>query len=940
MATGVEASIARVGAQLLPLIGKPLLAKAARQRALEAAQATLVGNDSTRLLEVLNSKQVERLLELIDSPEYAALMLQALVYTAKLPSEDDVSTLREQIRVLLRHIRAFSGPESVEVTDAILELTLQAAHSVRASSSRDSSANRYSLRMDTAIAAAGARNSELIEGLRSLAAINSLAQRIRQRTSDLYKRMRLPTAVALQEAKWEELYVSPMLRVASESTRGGLTVEQALGTELRFIILGDPGAGKSTLTEKLALDLATDRYSTLRGQVPVVLRVRKYLEHIQQRERSLFELLLLALKVEYGIAASEEALEYLLLNGRLSVIVDGIDELGEAHLRADLSRMIDALAYEYPVARIVGTSRENAYDEAPLDVDLFQRAVVLPFATEEVRAYARSWFALADKDSGLLDRFMEQTQSTPDLRSNPLLLSLLCVLFSRDRELPKNRPEVYAACATLLLEKWDESRGIDLAPGLRIFTRKVVEAVAWLIFEEPARDLSVSREKLLAFLAKDVLGDKYVTHEEAWDAAASFLKFCAGRAWVLTETSTGTTESRYGFVHKTFLEYFAARYLVARSDSVDDLWTQLSSNFDASAWTVAGPLAVQIFDESRTDGADRLLQRVLDVLEEGEARLGAAANRRRAAIAFCCEILQATAPSNRTIERIVDLCMADALLPSWQRRHGAHAGNRAVQMYDSGLLALLRVQLSENVQRIANYIVDCLLDNRGQFPRVTDRAFLYNALLRRDDAKEKPVVGHVQTLLQSTELPERFTDLQDFLEGPRAEHIATFGVSALYCDLMIADCKITGPVYRVLDATGPYSTKRANAIAMLERIADPVEAEANVLASDWSAEYLDLGVEFLSIEHRDVDALPPRVRGILLLLLLPFVSRRGARDMKTASDAQMRSLWLARWDPTVESEAIRIVNDWSLTLKAHVAMTDWLISHKRRPPQRLKPFES
>ena len=61
--------------------------------------------------------------------------------------------------------------------------------------------------------------------------------------------------------------------------------------------------------------------------------------------------------------------------------------------------------------------------------------------------------------------FLAESASVPDLRFNPLLLSLMCILYRGSGSLPGDRASTYAKCAELLLRKWDEQR--DLYQQLR-----------------------------------------------------------------------------------------------------------------------------------------------------------------------------------------------------------------------------------------------------------------------------------------------------------------------------------------------------------------------------------------------------------------------------------------------------------------------------------------
>ena len=46
--------------------------------------------------------------------------------------------------------------------------------------------------------------------------------------------------------------------------------------------------------------------------------------------------------------------------------------------------------------------------------------------------------------------FISESASVADLRSNPLMLALLCILYRGAGSLPRNRTEVYEQCASML----------------------------------------------------------------------------------------------------------------------------------------------------------------------------------------------------------------------------------------------------------------------------------------------------------------------------------------------------------------------------------------------------------------------------------------------------------------------------------------------------------
>src|SRR5205814_36280 len=123
--------------------------------------------------------------------------------------------------------------------------------------------------------------------------------------------------------------------------------------------------------------------------------------------------------------------------------------------------------------------------------------------------------------------------------------------------------------------------------------------------------------------------------------------FCAGRAWVLSDLGSDQTEPHYGFVHRTFLEYFAAAQLVKRKPEAPAVWQLLSNRIGEASWTVVSQMAVQILDRDCQDGATHLLELVLREAAHVPRRTDD--SRQLELLRFSVQCLNNIAPHNNVI---------------------------------------------------------------------------------------------------------------------------------------------------------------------------------------------------------------------------------------------------------------------------------------------------
>lgn len=411
-----------------------------------------------------------------------------------------------------------------------------------------------------------------------------------------------------------DLYVEPLVNFVSE--KGIITCDRKMlfASSRRSVLLGNPGGGKSTLAGKLCFDICAgtindDEFEVPRVAAQVVLR--DFAAEQRVRPCSIIEYLEEHCKSEFQIEPPTGAFKLLLLSGRILIVFDGLDELIEIKDRSDVCSAVEHFAHEYPVSPILVTSREVGYEQAPLDRARFAHFRLSPFGDSQVEEYAEKWFKYScnpnpEEGRKLAAAFVSESAVVPDIRSNPLMLGLLCNLYRQDGFIPKNRPDVYQRCADLLFTKWDRSRGIRIKLPLDHRLRPAMSFLAQWIYSDEKLQSGVTEERLVSETSK-YLRQWVEDDAEAESIATEFVGFFSGRAWVFTDTGSDKTQRLYQFTHRTFLEYFAADELVRLHTGPKELHRFLIRKIRTRSWDVVCQLAYQIAAQ-RAPSSDLLVE--------------------------------------------------------------------------------------------------------------------------------------------------------------------------------------------------------------------------------------------------------------------------------------------------------------------------------------------
>ena len=238
------------------------------------------------------------------------------------------------------------------------------------------------------------------------------------------------------------------------------------------IILGQPGAGKTTSIKHMCQEMLTGSRFSETQSFPILIRLRDLnkAKLAQNAEESdlLVEKLQEVLDISIAFSESSDLSEGLVARRAIReravievleslhplVLLDGLDEVAHKRKRDALVDELRRLAPKIEKARFILTSRTGEFN---YHIDRVTTYEIAPLSQGQIQTFAKYW--LGDEQGGI---FLGQIRSSPfaDTAIKPLTLAHLCAIYERVQKIPDKPKSVYRKIVKLLLEEWDQQRSV------------------------------------------------------------------------------------------------------------------------------------------------------------------------------------------------------------------------------------------------------------------------------------------------------------------------------------------------------------------------------------------------------------------------------------------------------------------------------------------------
>lgn len=338
---------------------------------------------------------------------------------------------------------------------------------------------------------------------------------------------------------------------SKRTTKAGIDTINSLE---KMIVLGKPGAGKSTYLKFLALQSVNKESEITQRKIPVFISLKEWAD----KGDNLIDFII----DQFTICSFEEAstfIESLLGNGQCLLLLDGLDEVQEQRKKDVIQEIID-LSKKYYKNQFVISCRVAAYNAW---FEKFADVEMADFNDQQIEDFITKWFQKEVEVGKSCWGKLKNEAPLKELATTPLLLTLLCIAYDENLDFHASRAELYEEAINALLKKWDSSRRIKRFEPYKNLSisrkRALFSQIAAQTFEEgkyffKKKEIVRLIVAYIQHLPNIELDDLEDTGEHIFDAIIANHGIFVPRA-----------KGIYSFAHLTFQEYFTARYISENS---------------------------------------------------------------------------------------------------------------------------------------------------------------------------------------------------------------------------------------------------------------------------------------------------------------------------------------------------------------------------------------
>ncbi|MDX2077803.1 MAG: SUMF1/EgtB/PvdO family nonheme iron enzyme [bacterium] len=417
-----------------------------------------------------------------------------------------------------------------------------------------------------------------------------------------------------------------------------LSALEATNAYPRLVMLGDPGCGKSTFVNFLALCLTGHFLSPDAGwldrlhadgwehgaYLPIRIILRDFATFANDSTVDSFIKHITHELSAWGMNETIiKGILHYIEKGQALIMFDGLDEVPPDKRELVRDAIHNIIERYHPKNRYLITCRILSYTQPEWQLrNMDAIETFAPFNEEQITHFVNAWYtaliAMRDIDTLTAQARINDligglnTPALRDIAGNPMLLTVMAIVHNHTGTLPRESARLYHECVELLMEKWRPRDFVTLREKMKFNNDGLLYEMIWQI-AFTAHNEHAERDGVADITQTEIIGivEKYV--KDDWNLAREFCEYVESRAGLLIGRGNRGASRIFTFPHRTFQEFLAACYL-ANVANMEELAPDLAKR--GAGWREVLLLATGylVFVKNSTRDALRAVRSILESL--------------------------------------------------------------------------------------------------------------------------------------------------------------------------------------------------------------------------------------------------------------------------------------------------------------------------------------